>query len=367
MKKHASYTSVILIIGIFIFSNYVIVAQNQQDMTVDATTKSHVINQLVENLKKSYIFPKVALIAERAFGSKQSKSDYAKITSAREFAQKLTKDIYSISKDKHLRIRFSYNKLPVRRRVSQPTTAEIENRRLQMKQRNYGFDTVKRLDGNIGYIELRGFMSPQEGAKTVEAAMNFVSNTDALIFDLRRNGGGSPRMVQLICSYLFGDKRVHLNDLYFRPADRTTEFWTNPKVPGEKYLGKDVYILTSNRTFSAAEEFSYNLRNLKRATIVGETTGGGAHPGGSFRLSDHFGAFISTGRAISPITKTNWEGVGVKPHIPVPKEKALKTAHITALKELVEKETNVRRKASMKRLISRLNKELIKMDTKKAK
>ena len=184
------------------------------------------------------------------------------------------------------------------------------------------------MPGNIGYIDLRGFADPEAGAETVAAAMNFLANTDALIFDLRQNGGGGPEMVALISSYLFGEKPVHLNSLYWRKGDKTDDFWTKPASALKKFPDKDVYILTSNRTFSAAEEFTYNLKNLKRATIIGETTGGGANPGGTFRLTEHFGAFIPTGRAISPITKTNWEGTGVEPDVKVPKEQALKAAYL---------------------------------------
>lgn len=355
--KHL-FGSLFLLAGIFVFSNYVIVAQAQPDMTVDFSTKEHVIKNLLENLNHDYVFPKVAKKIEASVRSEEKQAEYAKITSARKFAQQLTKDVYAISKDGHLRVRYSSQKLPIRKAMGRRTKTEIETHSRRMKEVNFGFERVERLNGNIGYIELRGFMSPQQGEKTLASAMNFVANTHALIFDLRRNGGGSPAMVAMISSYLFGDEKVHLNDLYWRRGNRTKEWWTNPKVLGKKYLDKEVYILTSKRTFSAAEEFSYNLKNLKRATIVGETTGGGAHPGTSFRLHDHFSAFISTGRAISPITKTNWEGTGVKPHIAVSKEKALKTAHAIALKNYIDKETDPRRKASMRRLINTLEKEI---------
>jgi C-terminal processing protease CtpA/Prc len=188
--------------------------------------------------------------------------------------------------------------------------------------------------------------------------MNFVNGTDALIIDLRGNGGGNPAMVALICSYLFGPEPVHLNDLYWREGDRTDQFWTRKEVAGKRYLNKDVYVLTSKRTFSGAEEFTYNLKNLKRATIVGETTGGGAHPGGMFRMSPHFGAFIPTGRAINPITKTNWEGTGVTPDVAVPAEQALVVARLMALKKSLTSLANPDFKAGVQDEIDKLEKEL---------
>jgi C-terminal processing protease CtpA/Prc len=172
-------------------------------------------------------------------------------------------------------------------------------------------------------------------------------------------------MVALISSYLFGDKPVHLNDLYWRKGNRTDEFWTKPELAKVKFANKDIYVLTSSYTFSGAEEFTYNLRNLKRATIIGETTGGGAHPGGMVRLADHFGVFIPTGRAINPISKTNWEGTGVEPDIKVPKEQALKVAYVAALTKSVDgiKDENI--KSGVKALLTQAQKELDEMRAKK--
>jgi len=182
-------------------------------------------------------------------------------------------------------------------------------------------------------LDLRSFSDTQFASETATAAMNFLSNADAIIIDLRANGGGSPQMIQLISSYLF-EGRVHLNNFYMRPTDDTLQTWTLPYVPGKRNTTADVYVLTSGSTFSAAEEFSYNLKNLERATLIGETTGGGAHPGGNQRVNDRFMIWLPTGRAISPITNTNWEGVGVIPHIKVPAADALDTAKLKALETL---------------------------------
>jgi C-terminal processing protease CtpA/Prc len=206
--------------------------------------------------------------------------------------------------------------------------------RAALAARNFGFSKIERMKGNVGYLKFDGFMEPSSGAGDVAAgAMAFLAGTDALIIDLRENGGGSPAMVAFLCTYLF-DKPVHLNDLYWRATGQTQQWWTLPFVPGPRYVGKEVYLLTSSRTFSAAEEFTYNLKTQKRATLVGETTGGGANPGGVERLTDHFAAFVPGGRAINPITGTNWEGTGIAPDIQAPADQALDVAYRTALGKL---------------------------------
>jgi hypothetical protein len=332
--------------------------QQQPDMTIDAATKNAVIDVLFKELNDSYVFAETAKKMETDIRGRVAAKEYESVTSARDFAAKLTADLQNVSHDKHLRIRYSFEKYPDRKDRREPTAEEIEQNRWFNKRINYGFERVERLNGNIGYIDLRGFNDEVAGADTVAAAMSFLQNTEALIFDLRQNGGGNPSMIQLISSYLFGDKPVHLNDLYWRQRNKTDEFWTKPEQAKIKFTNKDIYILTSNYTFSGAEEFSYNLKNLKRATIIGETTGGGAHPGGVVKLSDHFGAFIPIGRAINPISKTNWEGTGVEPDIKVPKEQALKIAYKMALEKSLVAIKDPQVQNGVKGLIAQTQKEI---------
>jgi hypothetical protein len=320
MKKFILFFALFQVIVLLSISSSAQLPNNQlPDMPIDTATKTQIINDLTKELNDSYIFGDVAKNMESKVKQNLQNKAYDSITSSREFAQKLTEDLQAVSHDKHLNVKFSHGKIPVAEAGKAPTKEQIENKLRSMRQVNYGFEKIERLPGNIGYIDLRGFQDPETGLETVAAAMNFVNNTDALIFDLRQNGGGDPGMVALICSYLFGEKPVHLNTFYNRKKDSTEEFWTKASVAGKRYGDKDIYVLTSNKTFSAAEEFSYNLKNLKRATIVGETTGGGAHPGSMFRINDHFSAFVPSGRAINPITKTNWEGMGVEPDVKVRK------------------------------------------------
>jgi C-terminal processing protease CtpA/Prc len=326
------------------------------DRTVDAPERTEVIEGALKHLDTAYIFADVAKKMRDAVAARVANHEYDGITSARALADTLTKHLQEVSKDKHLRVRYSSDPIPGRR--NEPTPEErarfIENAR----RTNHGFNKLERLQGNVGYLELFGFSGLPEAGTTAVAAMNFLSNADALIIDLRQNGGGSPDMIGLITSYLVDD-RVHLNDFYYRERDEMQQFWTWPYVEGRRFgQAKPVYVLTARRTFSAAEEFTYNLKHLKRATIVGEATGGGAHPGGPRRITDHFAVWVPSGRAINPVSKTNWEGTGVEPDIKVEAKLALKTAHLDAMKRLRAAETDTRRLEQFDRTIDEAQKEL---------
>lgn len=300
--------------------------------------KQEVIQKISELLNNNYIFPETAKKIEDVLKLKLKKGKYKTLDKVDDFAAQLTKDLREVSKDKHLWVRYDPDLVKRLKKLKEnDRDPEVTKQMLKSaKRRNFGFQEVKILTGNIGYLDLRGFSGTEYAGPTAVAAMNFLANSDALIIDLRKNGGGSPEMIQLISSYLFNSEPVHLNNFYWRPEDKHTQTWTLPHVPGPRMPDVPVYVLTSNRTFSAAEEFSYNLQNLKRATLIGEITGGGAHPGGPKPINDQFAIGIPTGRAINPISKTNWEGTGVKPHIEVPQEKALTTAKLKALETLKE-------------------------------
>jgi hypothetical protein len=318
--------------------------------TVDAQEKVNpltkmeqriVIDSIGAKLNGNYIFPEVAAQMASSLQSKLKDGEYASIFDPQEFSNVLTADLQAISKDKHIRVSFAPQQIEERKdSVSPEDSIVFLNRYINgLKRTNFGFKEVKILDGNIGYLDLRSFSDVTYAGETAVAAMNFLSNTDAMIIDLRYNTGGSPAMIQLITSYLFKSNPVHLNSFYWRPSDEKSQTWTLPHVPGKRSPNTPVYVLTSPSTFSAAEEFSYNLKNLQRAILVGETTGGGAHPGGPITATDRFTVWVPTGRAINPITNSNWEGIGVTPHVEVPASKALEAAQMNALEKL-EKESD---------------------------
>lgn len=294
------------------------------DFRIDAAERTRAVLGAITNLNEYYVFPDVAKRMGDTVQANLKRGDYDAITNGLAFASRLTDDFQSVSHDKHLRVNFTAGRIPDGPRA--PTPDMLAQQRRQMERVNCGFVKVEQLPGNIGYLKFNMFASPDLCGATASAAMNFLANTDALIVDMRDNGGGDPSMVRYVSSYLFST-RTHLNDLWNRKSGETQEFWTLDTIPGKRFGGeKPVYVLTSNRTFSGAEEFSYNLKMLKRATIVGETTGGGAHPVAGRRIDEHFMIGVPGARAINPISKTNWEGVGVEPDVKVPAADALATA-----------------------------------------
>ncbi len=333
----------------------------QPDITIDATTRAQVIEAVIRNVKDYYVFPKVADEIERSVRERQRKKEYDSITSAAELAKALTAQLREVSRDKHISVNYSYKPVPVRKENEEPTAEERQGLRNYGEDINYGFERVERLAGNVGYIRLNLFFPTEYGGETTVAAMRFVADTEALIIDLRGNDGGHPNAIALFASYFFSHEPVQLSGLFQRRTNTIRQYWTMPYVPGERYIGKEVYILTSKRTFSGGEAFAYDLKNLKRAIVVGETTEGAANPRDVYRINEHFWIGVPAARPVSPITQTNWEGTGVKPDVDVPAGLALKTAHLAALKKLLEASagsTDENRKGRIRKAIETTEREL---------
>lgn len=306
------------------------------DVSLQPKDIESVLHGLINQLD-AYIFPEVAERIQSDIEKRLEEGGYGDIQGGQQLADTLTTQLQAMSGDRNLRLHFSSVPLPHIEPQFDPTPEELDQQRQRGSRRNFDINKVERLPGNIGYIQIFGFEPPEFAGEVINAAMTMVTHTEALIFDLRHNQGGSPAMVTLLCSYLFPPyPAIHLNDLYWAETDQTHQWWTIPHVPGPRFLDKSVFVLTSPETFSAGEEFAYNLQVLKRAKIVGETTRGGANPGRGFRLHDHFWMFMPTGQAINPITHSNWDGTGVVPDIKVPMEVALDTAHLMALNQLLE-------------------------------
>ncbi len=345
-SMHKSAKDYILILLFFICSTCFLFAQNAQPVVTTAE-KAQAVDSLATNMAKYYVFADIGAQISTLLRENLRKGVYDKITEAMPFAEQLTKDLASINGDKHLRV--FYNPRKVIEGIDDAQADKESQKMLERSLRisNYGFEEVKIMPGNVGYLKFDSFDGNEEGFKTAIGAMAFLSHCDALIFDIRENGGGDPRMVQLLLSYLYKEgEDIHFNDFYVRKTNDYQQYWVMPYCPGTRMPELDVYVLTSSMTFSCAEEFAYDLKNLKRGSIIGEVTGGGAHPVNFYELSNNFAASIPFGKAVSPISKTNWEGTGVEPDVKVSSVQALDTAYKMALEKLSDKEKDEKLKFS---------------------
>lgn len=304
---------------------------------IDSATHNELVKNLSEKLKAYYVFPSIAEEICVRLQNHLDEGDYGEITDGEILANVLTHHIQEVNQDKHLIVRWYPEPLPDEEGPMQLNQGWMDEWRQLAQFDNYGLHKAERLPGNVGVLDIREFHAASWGDDTAVAAMNFLANTEILIIDLRNCRGGDPDMIALLSSYLFGEELVHLNSLYWRAEDVTDQYWTLPYVPGKRFGDKPVYVLIGKDTFSGGEEFAYNLKTRNRAILVGETTKGGDHPGSPYRLHSHFDVFMPNGRAIDPITGTNWEGIGVTADISTPQERAFQMAYSLALKSILEK------------------------------
>ncbi|MFK7769148.1 MAG: S41 family peptidase [Mariniblastus sp.] len=298
-----------------------------QEEPLSPAFKESTIGELSTRLNDFYVEPDLALKVSEHLKKRFEAEHFNDCSNLKAFAESLTTEVQSISKDKHMLIRPVAQARQGRRESS--TAGFLERHRTQIardRENAGGLKEVKILDGNVGYLDIRSFAQLRVGREYADGYMKLLSGSDAIIIDLRENGGGYPEMVQYLCSYFF-DESVHLNSLYWRQGDRIQEFWSLEEVTGKKLPDVPLFVLVSGKTFSAAEEFAYNMQSQKRAALVGQSTRGGANPGRVMRLNDKLEAIIPVGKAVNPITKTNWEGMGVVPDIKTSPEDTLEKAY----------------------------------------
>jgi len=288
------------------------------------------IEDAIALLRANYVFPDKAEAAAAAIQARLDAGEYDGMDEAM-LGDRLTTQLFELCGDKHLRVRIRAAELHQAMSEAELLTAYQEMWRLG----NYGITRVERLDGNVGYLDLWGMTDPGIGGDAIAAAMRLVAETHVLIVDLRKGRGGAPEGVIFWNSYLFPDGETHLNNIFRAATGQTRQFWSMPYVPGERYLDRPVYVLTSDTTFSGAEEFCYNLKVQGRATLIGETTRGGAHPTEAFALTPTLEITVPNARSVNPVTGTNWEGTGVEPDIAVPSEKAFDVAYRKALEHVL--------------------------------
>lgn len=315
---------------------------------VPASDRRKIVDSVVQYVHTSYIDAAQASKLEPVLRA----ADFSRANDGEAFAKAVTTLMQGVTKDQHLRLLYSAKELPLNSRARTP--AENAERQASLRAENFGIGRVERLPGNIGYLQLDSFAPAVEAAPSIAAAMTLLAYTDALIIDLRENGGGAAQTVPLIASYLFEEPR-HLSDFYSREGNTTQQQWTYPAVAGVRFgEGRPVYILTSKKTFSAAEGFAFALKNVKRAVIVGETTRGGAHPSRIKRINAHYELMVPVSTVRDTVTGKDWEGVGVAPDVAVAAGEALTRAQLILLKKLLAEQPSAERQAEIKQGLDQL-------------
>ena len=302
----------------------------EQTLKLTPGTRMQVVDSLSSSLRKNYVFLDTAIKMGDYIKKRLKGGTYNAFTNPNQFAQALNADLHAVYDDRHLLIRYDPQ---MEKSLQDTSNTERDLRHGEdmhfAQQQNFGFRKIEILSGNIGYVYFDRFFSVNErSSETVNSVFSFLKNTNALIIDLRINGGGDPEMVKYICSYFFKTK-THINDLYERRKNKTDQFWTEPVNNSDTFTSIPIFVLVSRHTFSGAEEFSYDLQSLHRATIIGETTGGGAHPVSPEMISNGFIGNIPFARAINPVTGKNWEAIGVKPDVQINADSALDAATLS--------------------------------------
>ena len=309
----------------------------QPTMTIDAAMRTQAIDTLAARLNQHYVFPEKAKAIEALLRQRQKSGAYDAISDGMKFADQLDADITSVSHDLHMGVWFSAKVAPpdideapdLTGREPPPYAANPILRLLApiaLSRETFGVEKVEHLTPKLGYLQLMGFDPPAMSEGRVASAMDKLADTDALIIDLRGSRGGHPGGATHVASY-FVDQRTHLYDVWVRDTGSTTQLWTDNALKGKRYGSKKpVFILVDRETKSAAEDFVYAMQAMKRATIVGSRTWGGAHAARAYRLGDHFLVSVPDARFISPVTRTNWEGTGVIPDVEAAPADALKVA-----------------------------------------
>lgn len=314
----------------------------KEDISLNELDRKQIIDSLTKQLQEFYIRPNAVGDIKKKLNDNYKKGLYKDIIKPNDFAGKLSSDLIEVSKDLHFAVRYDPEWVESHlKKGDKEVEKKIKAEELsEAKKKNFGFQQAQILEGNIGYLKFDYFEDPAIASETAASTMQFLSSTDALIIDLRQNNGGAMEMGQFLSSYFYSGKELPLYKYYYNEKNRKKierEMWLLPSVPGKRMEDIDIYILTSSVTFSAAEWMSYSLQNLKRVTIVGEKTAGGAHPIDRKVLPHGFSVNVPFGEVKDPITNLDFEGKGVMPDVLCKSEEAVNTSHILALQKLLAK------------------------------
>jgi hypothetical protein len=310
--------------------NVVAIGKPKPNYLFDLAQRQFVLDGIIQNLRDHYPNPDVASSAARSLRIQNSLGRFRSATEPAAFAALVTSRLRGSTHDMHLEVVFSERELLAA--DAGPSPEEQTQYRSAMLATNCTFQPVRTLPGNIGYLKFNTFPDPGLCASIAAHTMDALNSSSAVILDLRDNSGGSPQMVMFLAAYFFDRPAFFWNPR----EDNEARMWTRSPVPRSRMASTPLYILTSSRTWSAAEHFTYNMKMLHRAVIVGETTGGATDVGVFHRVDAHFGIGISETHVRNPYSTPDWAATGVAPDVSVPAGEALETAQQRAAQRLAK-------------------------------
>ncbi len=316
----------------------------------DGAYKKSVLQKIASLIESKYVLAEKAGSYAAEFKKLARAGTYAPLVDAREFADRITADLQAITADKHVSLR-KIEASDIGEKAAGALHHPVRLHRLRMKE-NTGFHKLEWINGHIGYLDIRRFYAIEVAREMIAAALKFLEDADAIIIDVRENGGGSGTHL----SSYFLPYPTQLTGWYYREQDQTEEYWTTDELQGKPLTDVPLFLLIGKNTFSAAEIFAYDLQARKRAVLIGEPTKGGAHSIDLFKIDDQFEICISTSRAVNPVTGGNWEGAGVIPDVRVAPEQALDTA--IAMAEKAGNEFALIKDATLKQAVDEMQAQL---------
>lgn len=310
-------------------------------ISLTADQNRAVVLSLARVLRERFAFRERGAAAAVEIEAMEARGEFRDARTAAELMTRIESRVGPVVNDRHFRVRYFGPEAVAGFTEGPPAAEEVAAFHEEIRLRGSEIPDVRWLAGNIGYLRINMFLDAPPVTEKLAAAFGMLSETGALIIDVRDAPGGEPAGVASVISHLVDrpTPTVHVDDPAGSPQRRT--FHAEPRTPA--FTGRPVYVLIDSGTASGAEEFAYDLQAMGRAVLVGQGTWGGATPGGYRPLAEGFVAFIPMQIVTNTVTGTNWEGVGVRPDVEVPADQALATAHRLALEAVLRDAGGVRR------------------------
>ncbi|RKH15451.1 peptidase S41 [Corallococcus sp. CA053C] len=282
--------------------------------------------------KEGYVFPEMRPKIVKEL-DRMRRSGRCDVDDPIVFADRITEGLRSVSNDRHLSLRVDPAAYAAALAAPDSDAGEEAWFRRQALRDHHGLVEMKILPGNLRYLKIAGFswVNDETGA-AYDDALRFLKDGDAIIIDLRNNGGGSHAAVRYLVSHFMEPDTLELT--FLEGSETPSQSRTLEHLPVGRVKGKPLYVLIDGQTASAAEAFAYDVQQFKLGQLVGARTVGAANNNKQLPVAPGFMLSVSYGRPVHAVSHGNWEGTGITPDVETPSAQALDAAQKHALDRL---------------------------------